>query len=72
VQIYIDDIIFGATVNSLCEEFEKLMGSEFEMSMMGELNFLMGLQVKQCQKGTLISQQKYTNVTTRISYFRES
>ncbi|XP_070047106.1 secreted RxLR effector protein 161-like [Nicotiana tomentosiformis] len=35
------------------------MGSEFEMSMMGELNFFLGLQVKQSQKGTLISQQKY-------------
>ncbi|XP_075109245.1 uncharacterized protein LOC142181031 [Nicotiana tabacum] len=35
------------------------MGSEFEMSIMRELNFLLGLQVKQSQKGTLISQQKY-------------
>ncbi|XP_075103628.1 uncharacterized protein LOC142178201 [Nicotiana tabacum] len=56
---YVDDIIFGATTNSLCEEFAKLMGSEFKMSMMGELNFFLGLQVKQSQKGTSISQQKY-------------
>ncbi|XP_070045974.1 uncharacterized mitochondrial protein AtMg00810-like [Nicotiana tomentosiformis] len=35
------------------------MGSEFEMSMMGELNFFLGLQVKQTSKGTMISQQKY-------------
>ena len=38
VQIYVDDIIFGATNNSLCKEFSKLMQTEFEMSMMGELN----------------------------------
>nr|XP_016445951.1 PREDICTED: uncharacterized mitochondrial protein AtMg00810-like [Nicotiana tabacum] len=35
------------------------MGSEFEISMIGELNFFLGLQVKQSQKGTMISQQKY-------------
>ncbi|XP_070007640.1 uncharacterized mitochondrial protein AtMg00810-like [Nicotiana sylvestris] len=45
--------------DSLCEEFTKLMGSEFEMSMMGELNFFLGLQVKESSKGTFICQQKY-------------
>lgn len=59
VQVYVDDIIFGATNDSLCEEFARLMGSEFEMSMMGELNFFLGLQVKQSPRGTMISQQKY-------------
>ncbi|XP_075109224.1 secreted RxLR effector protein 161-like [Nicotiana tabacum] len=38
------------------------MGSEFEMSMKGELNFFWGLQVKQSTKGTFISQQKYIKV----------
>ena len=46
VQIYVDDIIFGATTDKLSKEFAKLMGSEFEMSMMGELNFFLGLQIK--------------------------
>ena len=36
VQIYIDDIIFGATNVSLYEEFSKCMHSEFEMSMIGD------------------------------------
>ena len=35
VQIYVDDIIFGATNGSLCEEFAKSMHSDFEISMMG-------------------------------------
>ncbi|XP_070056495.1 uncharacterized protein [Nicotiana tomentosiformis] len=56
VQVYVDDIIFGATNDSLCEEFAKLMGSEFERSMMGELNFFLGLQVKQTPKVIMISQ----------------
>ena len=46
VQIYVDDIIFVATNVSLCEDFSKSMHSEFEMSMMGELNFFLGLQIK--------------------------
>ena len=59
VQIYVDDIIFGATNVSLYEEFVKFMHSEFEMSMMGELNFFLGLQIKQLKAGTFINQGKY-------------
>ena len=46
IQIYVDDIIFGTTSEYLCDGFAKLMQSEFEMSMMGELNFFLGLQIK--------------------------
>ena len=60
-QIYVDDIIFGATNQSLCEHFAKEMQSEFKMSMMGELTFFLGLQVKQCKDGIFINQSKYIN-----------
>jgi len=53
VQIYVDDIIFGATNDSLCKEFSNDMQSKFEMSMMGELNFFLGLQIKKNQKWNL-------------------
>ena len=59
VEIYVDDIIFGATNVSLYEEFAKFMHSEFEMSMMGELNFFLGLQIKQLKEETFINQAKY-------------
>jgi hypothetical protein len=35
------------------------MKQEFEMSMIGELNYFLGLQVKQSPKGIFISQSKY-------------
>nr|GEX61371.1 ribonuclease H-like domain-containing protein [Tanacetum cinerariifolium] len=44
VQIYVDDIIFGATNKDLCKSFEKLMKDKFQMSSMGELTFFLGLQ----------------------------
>jgi hypothetical protein len=44
-QIYVDDIIFGATLDSLAHEFSEEIKQEFEMSMIGELNYLLGLQV---------------------------
>nr|GEX51028.1 putative ribonuclease H-like domain-containing protein [Tanacetum cinerariifolium] len=44
VQIYVDDIIFGATNKDLCRSFEKLMKDKFQMSSMGELTFFLGLQ----------------------------
>ena len=59
VQIYVDDIIFGATNVSLCEEFSKCMHSEFELSMMGELNFFLGLRIKQLKEETFINKVKY-------------
>ena len=59
VQIYVDDIIFSATNEDLCQEFAKLMQGEFEMSMMGELNFFLGLQIKQQKNGIFISLTKY-------------
>jgi hypothetical protein len=59
VQIYVDDIIFGSTNVSLCEEFSKVMQDQFEMSMMGELTFFLGLQVKQGNEGIFVSQSKY-------------
>ena len=36
------------------------MAREFEMSMIGELNFFLGFQVKQLKEGTFIHQEKYT------------
>ena len=59
VQIYVDDIIFGATNKSLCEDFAKSMHDEFEMSMMGELKYFLGLQIKQSKEGTFLNQSKY-------------
>ncbi|GKB23477.1 retrovirus-related pol polyprotein from transposon TNT 1-94 [Tanacetum coccineum] len=59
VQIYVDDIIFGSTCQDMCDEFAKIMHNEFEMSMMGELNFLLGLQIKQMEDGIFFNQSKY-------------
>jgi hypothetical protein len=58
-QIYVDDIIFGATLDSLAHEFFEEMKQEFEMSMICELNYFLGVQVKQTAEGIFISQSKY-------------
>ncbi|GJS04519.1 retrovirus-related pol polyprotein from transposon TNT 1-94 [Tanacetum coccineum] len=59
VQIYVDDIIFGSTCQEMCDDFAKIMHDEFEMSMMGELNFFLGLQIKQLNDGIFFNQSKY-------------
>jgi hypothetical protein len=59
-QIYVEDKIFGSTNQKSCEEFSRAMMQKFEMSMMGELNYFLGFQVKQIKEGTFISQTKYT------------
>ena len=40
------------------QEFSKLMQGEFEMSMIGDLKFFLGLQIKQEKDGILIHQEK--------------
>ena len=52
LQIYVDDIIFGSTNQDFCDEFRKMMASEFEMSMIGELSYFLGLQINQIKNGT--------------------
>ena len=58
-QLYVDDIIFGSTNQALNDEFSKLMTDRFEMSMMGELRFFLGFEIKQLREGTFINQAKY-------------
>jgi hypothetical protein len=41
------------------------MSREFEMSMMGELQFFLGLQIKQSKEGTFVHQAKYTKDIVR-------
>nr|GEV90331.1 putative ribonuclease H-like domain-containing protein [Tanacetum cinerariifolium] len=59
VQIYVDDIIFGSTNKDLCKDFEKHMKDKFQMSLIGELTFFLGLQVKKEKNRIFISQDKY-------------
>nr|GEV28491.1 putative ribonuclease H-like domain-containing protein [Tanacetum cinerariifolium] len=56
VQVYVDDIIFGSSKKSWCDE---LMNNRFQMSSMGKLTFFLGLQLKQKEDDIFISQDKY-------------
>nr|GEX25179.1 putative ribonuclease H-like domain-containing protein [Tanacetum cinerariifolium] len=59
VQVYVDDIIFGSTHPRYIQLFSDLMKSRFEMSMMGEMTFFLGLQVNQSPCGIFINQSNY-------------
>jgi hypothetical protein len=60
VQVYVDDIVFSGSSNSIVARFTDDMSRKFEMSMMGELQFFLGLQIKQSKEGTFVHQAKYT------------
>ncbi|GJU87297.1 retrovirus-related pol polyprotein from transposon TNT 1-94 [Tanacetum coccineum] len=59
VQIYIDDIIFASTDPKFCDIFSKEMSSKFQMSMIGQMSFFLGLQIFQSSEGIFINQSKY-------------
>ncbi|XP_071741071.1 uncharacterized protein [Rutidosis leptorrhynchoides] len=59
VQVYVDDIIFGSTDQKMVDEFEDVMQKRFKMSSLGAINFFLGLQVDQTEKGIFLHQSKY-------------
>ncbi|GJZ41573.1 retrovirus-related pol polyprotein from transposon TNT 1-94 [Tanacetum coccineum] len=61
VQIYVDDIIFGSTNPKLSKRFEKLMHSKFEMYMIRELEFFLGIQIRRSSHSIFINQAKYAH-----------
>nr|GEV38199.1 retrovirus-related Pol polyprotein from transposon TNT 1-94 [Tanacetum cinerariifolium] len=61
VQVYVDDIIFGSTDHRYATIFSNVMKSHFEMPMMGEMAFFLGLQVNQSPSGIFINQSNYVN-----------
>jgi hypothetical protein len=64
-QIYVDDMIFGSTNKSSCEEFSRIMIQKFEMSMMGELKYFLEFQIKQLQEAPLFAKQSTFKIYSR-------
>jgi hypothetical protein len=59
IHIYMDDIIFGGSAHTLVSKFQEMVENEFQMSMMGELTFFLGIKVKQMKEIIFIHQAKY-------------
>jgi hypothetical protein len=57
--VYVDDIIFGSNITTLRRKFATKMQEEFEIYMLGDPSFFLGLQVNQTENGIFISQTKY-------------
>jgi hypothetical protein len=47
IEVYVDDIIFGSDDDRLSHKFAKDMQNEFEISLLGELSFFPGIQIRQ-------------------------
>nr|GEW98022.1 retrovirus-related Pol polyprotein from transposon TNT 1-94 [Tanacetum cinerariifolium] len=59
VQIYVDDIIFASTDPKAYDIFSNEMSYKFQMSMIGQMSFFLGLQVSQSPEGIFINQSKF-------------
>jgi len=57
--VYVDDIIFGSNEEAMSQNFSLVMQKEFEISLLGELTYFLGLQVQQNKDGIILSQTKY-------------
>ena len=54
-----DDIIFGSNDDRLSKKFSTKMQSEFEMYLLGDLKYFLGLKISQQEKGIFICQANY-------------
>ena len=72
VEIYVDDIIFGSDSDQLSQKFADSMQNEFEMSILGEMNIFLGIQITQYYKGIFISQTKYINEMLKTFQMQDS
>ncbi|GJV88056.1 retrovirus-related pol polyprotein from transposon TNT 1-94 [Tanacetum coccineum] len=87
VQIYVDVIIFGSTKPLFSTRFAKLMKDNFEMSMIGEMKFFLGLQDGKCDtistpmattkldadlQGTQVDKTKYRSMIGELMYLTVS
>ena len=63
-----DDIIFGSNDDQLSKNFSTNMQSEFEMSLLGEMTYFLGLQISQQEKGIFICQAK--NIKEMLKKFK--
>nr|GFB40142.1 copia protein [Tanacetum cinerariifolium] len=63
-QVYVDDVIFGSTHPMYTQLFSDFMKGRFEMSMMEEMTFFLGLQVNQSSCGIFMNQYKDTFKST--------
>ncbi|GJW12685.1 retrovirus-related pol polyprotein from transposon TNT 1-94 [Tanacetum coccineum] len=59
VQIYVDGIIFTSIDPKACDIFSNETSSQFQMSMIGQMSFFLGLQVSQNPGGIFINQSKF-------------
>ena len=59
IEVYVDGIIFGSDDDRMSQQFSKDIQSDFEMSLLGVLNFFLGLQISQLDNGIFISHSKY-------------
>ena len=57
--VYVDDIIFGSNEESMNQSFSLVMQKEFEMSLLGELTYFLGLQIQKNEGFIFLSQTKY-------------
>lgn len=59
VCLYVDDMIYMGSCESLVAEFKSSMMDKFKMSDLGLLHYFPGLEVNQSADGIFISQKKY-------------
>eukprot|EP00253_Pinus_taeda_P020758 PITA_20758 len=66
VEEYVDDIIFGSNDDRLSKNFATKMQSEFEMCLLGELTYFLGLQISQQERNIYMSSQVHKGNTQEI------
>lgn len=59
VCLYVDDLIYRGTDQSMLDDFKQSMMVEFEITDLGMMHYFLGIEVVQSAVGIFITQKKY-------------
>ena len=58
--VYVDDIIITGSDEGELACLKRKLATEFEIKVLGQLKYFLGMEVARSRKGIVVSQQKYT------------
>jgi hypothetical protein len=59
--IYVDDIIMANSCDQAIDALHSDLRSNFALKHLGQLSYFLGIEVKPCSDGIILTQEKYTN-----------
>ena len=59
INYYVDDVLYNSNIDTFRENFEKQLKKRFNLSLLGEEKYYLGIIIKQTAEYTTLDQDQY-------------